>query len=100
MRNFSMENYNSFIEGGNKVTSNVQLLGEHIQSTKKCVEELCNEEVFAGPIANDFAQKFNIIETALSKSVNELQKAQFYLNRTSFNYQASDKTNASEIGGV
>lgn len=100
MRDFSIENYNSFIEGGNKVTSNVQLLGEHLSSSKKCVEELCSEDVFAGPIANDFAQKFNIIETTLSKSVGELQKAELYLNRTNFNYQASDKTNASEIGGV
>lgn len=100
MKTFNIPDYMILYDGATKTISSIYSLNVSLNEINSSVRKLCDREIFNGPIANDFLQKYVIVSKTLLDSVDELMKVSPLFKLIADNYKNADKSVSDKIGGI
>lgn len=101
MTSFKVNDYSLFSSAANTFNQTNNLLTNEMKEMNTLINKLKNEEIFAGPIAENISTEISNASKNIANNVFKLNMyASAFLQTTNTKYASIDNQNSQQIGSV
>lgn len=100
MSDFEVKDYSLFVLNGEYAKLISSNLSNNFDDVKKEVEQLCSDDVFAGPIADSVTSGWQKVMPSVESSLKKLKSVYPISFTMMSNYKNADTKNSNSIGSV